>query len=97
MTISYAFATSANTENDRAVIKETTNAIFFIIYLSNLALDHKPIDNGRRLEKLEAEYARIVTEEILAALKKVEHGWREAGMCAGEEINSISSNFQLGG
>jgi hypothetical protein len=32
----------------------------------------KLIDNGRRLEKLEAEYARLMTEESLAALKKTE-------------------------
>jgi hypothetical protein len=30
----------------------------------------KLIDNGRRLEKLEAEYAHLMTEESLAALKK---------------------------
>jgi hypothetical protein len=32
----------------------------------------KLIDNGRRLEKLEAEYAHLMTEESLAALKKTE-------------------------
>jgi hypothetical protein len=30
----------------------------------------KLIENGRRLEKLEAEYARLVTEQSLDALKK---------------------------
>ena len=30
----------------------------------------KLIENGRKLERLEAEYARLMTEESLAALKK---------------------------
>ena len=32
----------------------------------------KLIENGRRYRKLEAEYARLMTEESLAALKKTE-------------------------
>ena len=32
----------------------------------------KLIDNGKKLEALEAEYARLMTEESLAALKKME-------------------------
>lgn len=32
----------------------------------------KLIENGRRYRKLEAEYARLVTEESLAALKKTQ-------------------------
>jgi hypothetical protein len=32
----------------------------------------KLIENGKRYRKLESEYARLITEESLAALKKTE-------------------------